>query len=739
MLSMFIPIIYLFYFLNQRKNKELFSKKKTLMLLGVMFFITTLLFLLMPNKLEDNFYYIFRKTYYQFISEEYPNKYLNNLAFTQKYILYISIPIVLLGFKFYQNKIIKLLNVFFIPITFLFNLIGLPLVIYSFFGNFKLANINTLEIQLLLIMHSFMILSFIIHLKDLIKEGLPKNYKPYLYMLLVILIGAIITIPNIGPGIIFGFLKAKQTNYSPLHIFIITFSIITPFIIALLLQKITREWQEILLHFFTISLFVVFIDYYTILDFYNLSKWPIHLCHTAVYLILIAIWFKQKKLFYFTYFVNVIGTLFAIIFPAINKNYSFFSPEAVHFWQNHIGILFIPIIAVRINYFPKPVLKDMTMQALLFTIYFIFVSFVNAIFPTIRNSVVFGNSGIGVDYFFLNGTQISQYVSILRIAREKVVKTITINGVKSSIYLLHNLIIYISFITFTFGLIAVYNYIDNFILNFKNITREFIIRLKKHQKIPKLNKKELYMLNEKKAKLQINNFSKIYPGANFYSVKDFSLTINEGEIFGFIGHNGAGKSTLIKSLVGVNSYDGEISICDINLKLNPAQAKFLIGYVPDNHPLYERLTGREYIKYCAQIYMVEKKDYQARLDYYLELFNLTKDIDRLINTYSHGMKQKVSIIASLIHEPKIWILDEPLTGLDPTSVLMVKNCIINHAKKGNIVFFSSHIIEIVEGICDKIAIIKKGQLMYTGEVQNALKEYDSLTDLYKKYVLDYNA
>lgn len=740
LLSLLIPISYCFYYFAQHKTKPLFSKKKTYFMLGLMFFVVMSLYILMPNLLEDNFYSVFGRTYFRFISRAYPNNHLNNFIFFQEYFMYVSFPIILLGLKFRDNQVLRVLNLFFVPIAILINLVGINYYLYACFNTLDfINNINTLEGQVFIILLSLMSLIYYINLKNSIKEGLPKDYKTYLFALLALLAGFIMTIPNIGPGLIFGYTKIKHTDYEPFHVVLILLSAVVPFIIGVVLQYFNKEIRAIALHWLSMSIFIIFIDYYSIDSFYTLSNWPIHLCHTAVYLILISIWFKTKKLFYFTYFVNVLGALFAIIFPSLDTNTSLFSPHGIHFWYSHIGILLVPIIAVKTEYFPKPKLNDLITQAFIFTIYFIFVSIIDAVFPTIQNHPVFGNTGQGVDYFFLNGTTISDHVGLLRIAREKFHKTITINGVKSNIYVFHNLIIYLSFISFTFGLITIYTYIDKFIFNTKNIAKEFIHRIKNHNKITRIKKKELVMLKDKEATLKINHFSKIYPGANFYSVKDFSLSINKGEIFGFIGHNGAGKSTLIKSLVGVNSFEGEISICDLDLKLNPAQAKFLVGYVPDNHPLYERLTGREYIKYVAQIYMVDKEDYNKRLEYYLDLFNLAKDVDRLISTYSHGMKQKISIIASLIHEPKIWILDEPLTGLDPTSVLMVKKCIVNHAAKGNIVFFSSHIIEIVEGICDRIAIIKKGQLMYTGEVKEILKEYNNLTDLYKKYVLDYNA
>ena len=205
-----------------------------------------------------------------------------------------------------------------------------------------------------------------------------------------------------------------------------------------------------------------------------------------------------------------------------------------------------------------------------------------------------------------------------------------------------------------------------------------------------------------------------------------------GEIFGFLGPNGAGKSTIIKSTVGIQPItSGRIEICGYDVQSQPVQAKSNIGF-PDHYALYEKLSGREYLNYIADIYKVSKQDREERLDKYIKLFELEGAIDNKIKTYSHGMKQKITIMAALVHDPKIWILDEPLTGLDPQSIFQVKQCMIEHAKRGNIVFFSSHIIDVVEKLCDKIAIIKKGHIMCVRDTKDVEAEAGSL----ERYYLD---
>ncbi len=235
--------------------------------------------------------------------------------------------------------------------------------------------------------------------------------------------------------------------------------------------------------------------------------------------------------------------------------------------------------------------------------------------------------------------------------------------------------------------------------------------------------------------IEIRDFTKIYSGSKVPSVDHLTLTINPGEVYGFLGHNGAGKSTTIKSLVGIQSItSGQIIVNGFDVAKQPVEAKLTIGYVSDNHAVYERLTGREYINYIADLYMVSQEDRDARIEKYVRMFNLEDAIDREVKSYSHGMKQKLVVIASLIHDPKVWVLDEPLTGLDPTSSYQIKECMKEHAARGNIVFFSSHVIEVVEKICTRICIISHGKLMCEYSLKELKEQGISLEELYLKYV-----
>ncbi len=233
--------------------------------------------------------------------------------------------------------------------------------------------------------------------------------------------------------------------------------------------------------------------------------------------------------------------------------------------------------------------------------------------------------------------------------------------------------------------------------------------------------------------LRITNLSKKYKGNEKYSVRDLNLQVKEGELFAFLGPNGAGKSTTIKCIVGALPFtEGNVNICGYDFHEKPIEAKRCIGYVPDNHFLYETMTANEYINFMADIYGVGINDRKIRAEKYLELFGLSDVANKAVGSYSHGMKQKICVIGALIHNPKLWILDEPLTGLDPQSAYNLKELMREHCREGNSVLFSSHIIEVVEKLCDRLAIIDKGRLLISGSMDEirASNEDNSLEEFF---------
>lgn len=218
--------------------------------------------------------------------------------------------------------------------------------------------------------------------------------------------------------------------------------------------------------------------------------------------------------------------------------------------------------------------------------------------------------------------------------------------------------------------------------------------------------------------LKILHVSKTYNHGAAKAVDDLSLELKPGEIYGFLGPNGAGKTTTIKMLTGILSYEeGEIEICGYDMKRDPINAKRNVGYVSDNDVIYDKLTGKEYVNFLADIYGVSLADRKARAERMLELFHLADAFNNPIKTYSHGMKQKISIIGALIHNPKLWVLDEPMMGLDPQSAYELKELMRRHCEEGNTVFFSTHVLEVAEKICDRVGIIVKGKLVTSGTIE----------------------
>lgn len=219
--------------------------------------------------------------------------------------------------------------------------------------------------------------------------------------------------------------------------------------------------------------------------------------------------------------------------------------------------------------------------------------------------------------------------------------------------------------------------------------------------------------------IRLTNVSKTYGKSQTKAVDNLSLEIKDGEIFGFLGPNGAGKSTTIKMITGIlTPTEGAIEVDGINIAEKPTLAKSHIGFVPDNHETYETLKGIEYLNFIGTMYGVETNLLKQRITEYAEAFQLTSALPNMISSYSHGMKQKLMVIAALIHEPKVWILDEPLTGLDPQSAFQLKQLMRKHADQGNTVFFSSHVIDVVEKVCDRIGIINHGRLVAVDTLDN---------------------
>ena len=233
--------------------------------------------------------------------------------------------------------------------------------------------------------------------------------------------------------------------------------------------------------------------------------------------------------------------------------------------------------------------------------------------------------------------------------------------------------------------------------------------------------------------IEITNFSKTYRGSGKRAVDNLSFTVADGEIFGFLGPNGAGKSTTIKCITGILDYEeGSIVINGADVKSDPINAKKKIGYVADEHFLYEGLTGRQYVNFILDIFQVAKEEREAKIKEYAEIFEMSSHLDESVSSYSHGMKQKISLIATLSHSPEVFILDEPMTGLDPEGAFNLKQIMAKLASEGKTVFFSSHVLEVVEKICTKVAIIDDGKLVTVCDMQELKEKKETLEELFLK-------
>ena len=229
--------------------------------------------------------------------------------------------------------------------------------------------------------------------------------------------------------------------------------------------------------------------------------------------------------------------------------------------------------------------------------------------------------------------------------------------------------------------------------------------------------------------LKITNYTKKYDKRKI-AVDNLSLTIEKGDLFAFIGHNGAGKSTTIKSIAGILPFDeGEILIDGVSITKDPVKCKKMIAYIPDNPDLYESLTGIDYLNFIADIFDVDVNKRKIIIEKYTTLFGIKEALNNYIGTYSHGMRQKLAIVSALVHEPKLLILDEPFVGLDPLAAYSLKEMMREFCANGGAIFFSTHVLEVAEKLCNKIAIIKEGKLIVTGSMDEVTKNA-SLEDVF---------
>ena len=563
--------------------------------------------------------------------------------------------------------------------------------------------------------------------------GVGRFFKKYYLTILMVVIILLSTLPSYAIQAIFGECETSYTckDFQLPHRIILYVGIIIPVLLHTTLKNQKYDVKKFSLLFICLGTLLSFSITRRFETFEDITRWPLHLCNTAMYIMPLVLIFKWEKFFYFTYFINVVGALVAMMMPNYDVATNMYSRQLVDFYINHYIAFFMPILIVSLGIFKKPKIKEFTYSMIAFALYFAIVLVINATFSGLFE---LGKVSSTTDFFFLNSDyvagQLGKWCKDLR----NITAVVTIKGVKLVFYPLYQTLFFIVYVGI--GLIEwfLYEHFFEMAKVSKDIRgRKQKIKLDTLALMQKLDGRSIKepMNPENKNKLLLKNFSKKYGRSSRYAVKDANLEVVGGEIFGFLGPNGAGKSTIIKSTVGIQPItEGAIEVCGYDIDTQGVEAKRQIGFVPDHYALYEKLTGREYINYIADLYDVSYEDRNKRIEGYVKRFKLENAFDNQMRTYSHGMKQKIAIMAALVHNPKVWILDEPLTGLDPDSIFQVKECMKEHKENGNIVFFSSHIIDVVERICDRIAIIKKGNILVCKSIDEIEKSGVTLEEFY---------
>lgn len=641
------------------------------------------------------------------------------------FLQYVAITLVLISSFIKEKYMDWYVRLFTIPI-FIFNLIMLDAnMILLVEEENKILRISLIIESILgIIIAIYKIYNYLID-----KEKFQIDFKKVIKFISVFLLLLIPALPPYFIQFMFGLgnptIIVKDISFA--HRIFLYIGLMVPVILYFLLRNKDENTIKYVLIYISITTLVGFLINYNYKNIFKPWTWPFHLCNTAMFIIPLCLIFKLKKLFYFTYFINVLGAFLAMVMPNYNDTTNIFSMRIFNFWYNHWIAFFMPLLIVALKVFARPKIKEFVYSMTGFFIYFVIALMMNVVFTSIDKSNPSLNIG-SVDYFFINSDFIAEKLGTWAQKLFNLVTIINIGNLEFEFHPIYQLLFFSVYIIL--GLMMWFIYSEFFIL----ADEHYVLHTRlKEIKIKEKMKKEIFNNNSSvrgdimtdNIILQLDDFSKIYGTSNRYAVSHASFTVNGGEIFGFLGPNGAGKSTIIKSIVGIQTItSGKINVCGYDVSINPVESKYNIGYVPDHYALYEKLTGREYVNYIADIYDVSDIDRNERIENFIKIFELEKQIDNKIKTYSHGMKQKITIMAALVHEPKVWILDEPLTGLDPNSIYQVKECMKQHAEKGNIVFFSSHLIDIVEKLCDRIAIIKQGKIVCVKTLKEIEEMYD---------------
>ena len=601
-----------------------------------------------------------------------------------------------------------------------------------------LADFKLVEIMFPLELGGSLALTIYYFIKDF-KESITKPEYHFVGIMAVVV--CFFAIPPFLPMFFFGLGKPGLFPYdlSQIHrIIIYAFFIILPLLLYFFLRGKGQLKIRFALTLISLAAMFGFMYANKFSKFDEPWNYPWHLCNTAMFILPICLIFKPKRLFYFTYFINVFGAIMATLMPNYGSTDLIFNPDVVRFVMNHTIAFWMPLLMVALKVYDRPKMKQYFYSAIWLLAYFVLTLLLNIYFN--RVDIATGVVQHSTDFFFTYTNKIPDKLGEFGTKVYNKFTEFEYKGYRYTIRPLFQSLYYIGYVLFGFAMWFVYQLgFDISDAHYQLHLRLKGIRQDRIALESVLQGRSIEEPMDKNAgiKLELDHFSKKYGSNKHYSVHDVSFEVHAGEVFGFLGPNGAGKSTIIKSLVGIQPItEGRMRICGYDVQSQSVQAKSNVGFVPDHYALYEKLTGREYINYIADIFQVSKKDREERITRYVKLFELEASIDNKIKTYSHGMKQKITIISALVHNPKVWILDEPLTGLDPTSIYQVKQCMLRHAEEGNIVFFSSHLIDVVEKLCDRVGIIKHGELQAVDSVENIEKHHKSLEHFYLEIIGD---
>lgn len=731
--------LFLFFFKGGKAQNEQRIKK----ILAVSTFILIFSFLLRYFLSDDPIQNTFALTGGVFQDNRAANAFLFILL-----IFYFPTLLITILRHFFDIKALRVLNKWFSLPASILNLIFLFALAKGFnsFSNIDVINWSVLVLFAIEVgsMLATSLTAFLLDFKA--DNKVNTNKQEVVFIVLIGTLALIFSAPAYSLQYLFGehFMIEKVLDFDIMHRVFLYVLILTTMLIYLFHWHRTEQEKTLVMLILSLACLITFsIDYklttmftFTPEFLVQFTVLPFHLCHTAMYVVPLCIIFRKHRvfryLFYFTYFINVFGAFAALILPNYSETTAsnLFSPSLWVFWVNHFDAMMLPLLAVALGIFERPKFKYMMWSLFFFAIYYVFILFID---------VWFANYEPSIDYFFLNSNFLPEKFGTVVETAIMGPWSFSVGDLTFTFYPIFQALFFSVYIFVAFLMWYVYEIGFKISESFHDIyARKKIIKKEKLEHL--LIRKELdggqKMKEEHRAELIFDNFSKRYGNSETFSAQEVSLEIHGGEIFGFLGPNGAGKSTCIKTAIGIQPItSGKINVCGYDVKNEPVKAKKMIGYVPDHYALYEKLTGREYINYIADLYGVSQKDRDERIAKYIDLFELYQAFDNRMQTYSHGMKQKIAIIAALVHDPKVWILDEPLTGLDPNSIFQVKECMKDHARKGNVVFFSSHIIDVVEKLCDRIAIIKKGKILAVRSVKE-IEEGSSLETYYMNLVGD---